>query len=149
MPEVAAEALKTWNRHLDFITPQHIITALVCDDFSDDQRAGLARALLELLPARVVQLPPIRVAYPGHNFSTNDVFWPADNALPDLHQFVTGDSFLIPNIMELTSADLQAWLEAPVAEWSDDRDSPHFKFAFWVVKEFAAKVQFTNDAAER
>ena len=149
MPEVARVALATWNRHLDFLTPQHIITALVDDDWSNGQRKEMARVLLELLPHRVRHLPPTRVQYPGPLFCTNEMFWPADDSLPLLAQFVTGDSFLILNIMECTDAELQEWLEAPVTEWSDDSNSPHYKTAFHTLKLFAQKVHYTNDAAER
>ena len=149
MPEVAAEALATWNRHLDYITPQHIILALVCDDFSVEQRERLARALLLHLPARVMQLPPTRVVYPGPNFPTNNLFWPEGNGLPDISQFATLDSFLIPNIMEMPSTELQEWLESPVEEWSQDPSSPHLKASYRAMLAFADRTQFTNDAAER
>ena len=149
MPVIATEALKTWNRHLDFITPQHITTALTCELFTDVQREGLARALLDLLPVRVLNLPPTRVSYPGPNFATSDVFWPADLSLPELRQFVTVDSFLIPNILHITDEELTEWLEAPVVQWDDVPASPFYKSAFHQMKLFAKKTQYTNDAAER
>ena len=149
MPQVAEEALSTWDRHLDSLTGPHVITALVDDDWSDGQRQGVARALLQLLPHRVLQLPPSRVQYPGPGFCRNPAFWPVDDSLPVLFQFVTGESFLIFNILEVTDEELREWLEAPVREWSDSINSPHYKRAYHTLKLFAQKTDYTNDAAER
>ena len=146
MRPAAEEALRTWNRHLDFLTPQHIVASLVNDDFSDAEREGLARALLDLLPARNPHLPPTRVTYPGPDFSTNPAFWPADGSLPSLRQFVTLDSFLIFNIMDFEDDELQSWWESPIAEWNDDEGSQH---PYNKLKLFVKMLHYTNDAAER
>ena len=149
MPVAAAEGLATWERHLDYITPPHIITALCDDNWDDKQRLGLAEALLKLLPEREHNLPPARVAYPGPHFCTEDVFWPEDGSLPVLSQFATLQSFLIPNIVELSDEALQAWLEAPIQEWSDNPRSPFYKEAFHQIQVFAKRCQYTNDCCER
>ena len=148
-PEVAREALATWERHLDIITAPLVITAMVDTDWSDDQRERMAKTLLELLPQRVWQLPPTRVQYPGPTFCRNQTFWPVDGSLPDLALFVTQHSFLIFNIMEMTDAELQEWWQAPASQWSDDPGSPVYKSGFHKLKEFITKVQWTNDEAER
>ena len=88
-PEVAEAALRLWDRHLDYITPQHIIWSLVNDDFSDEARKKLATALLGLLDQRVRDMPPARVRYPGPNFSTGNTFWPVDGSLPALENLAT------------------------------------------------------------
>ena len=109
MPEIATEALNTWERHLDYLTPQLVVLALVCDKFSPEERNTLARALLTLLPSRDWDLPPTRVSYPGPNFTKTDNFLPSDNTMPDLGQFVTLDSFLIFNILQTSDEVLQEW----------------------------------------
>ena len=149
MTPAAEEALRTWDRHLDFMTPQHIVASLVNDDFSDAERMGLARALLDLLPVRDLHLPPTRVTYPGPNFSTNPAFWPADGSLPSLNQFVDVNSFLMFNIMEIDDESLREWWQSPVAEWTDDRNSLIYKRAFRLFKMFVESLHYTNDAAER
>ena len=149
MPEAAAEGLATWERHLDYLTPPHIVTALCDDNWSEEQRKGLARALLELLPQRQLILPPGRVSYPGPHFCTNDVFWPADGSLPVLAQFATLHSFLIPNILEIPTESLQDWFQSPVLQWSDNPRSPFYKEAFHQIKMWAQKAEYTNDCCER
>lgn len=149
MKPAADEALATWNRHLDFLTPQHIVASLLCDDFSDEQREGLASALLDLLPLRNHNLPPTRVTYPGPNFAINDAFWPTNDNLPRLSQFATLDSFLIFNILEISDIHLQEWWETPVDQWIDDENSPNYKSGFHQLKVFVSFHQYTNDAAER
>jgi hypothetical protein len=109
----------------------------------------MANTLLQLLPQRVLQLPPTRVQYPGPAFCHNLAFWPADGSLPDPAQFITQNSFLIFNIMEMTDADLREWWEAPASQWSDDPASPVYKAGFHQLREFTAKIQWTNDEAER
>ena len=149
MPRVAAEALATFNRHLDYITPQNIVLALVCDKFSVEQRERLARALLSLLPNRVRALPPSRVSYPGPNFTLSDTFWPEDNTLPDISQFVTGESFLIFNILKTTDEDLTQFLSSSVDTWDADPDSPNFCSGFAQLRGFGLNTHFVNDPAER
>ena len=115
-PEVARVALETWGRHLDYLTPQHIVWSLVNEDFSDSQREGLAQALLALLPQRVNPLPPGPVLPPGGrggHFCLDDRIWPVDGTLPALAQFAGEESFLAFNILELTDDDLQEWLTSP------------------------------------
>ena len=88
-------------------------------------------------------LPPARVTYPGQNFTSSDTFLPADNSLPDLSQFVTGDSFLIFNIMRITDDELTDWLSLSADEWVSDKNSPAF------CRGFAENTHFENNAAER
>ena len=57
MPEASRIGLETWERHLDYLTPQNIVWSLVNDDFSDDQRESLAQALLQRLDARDISIP--------------------------------------------------------------------------------------------
>ena len=149
MPRVAAEALATFERHLDYITPQNIVLALICVKFSDEQRERLARKLLSLLPNRVRVLPPSRVSYPGPNFTLSNTFWPGDNILPDISQFVTGESFLIFNILKTTDEDLTQFLGSPVAAWDADADSPNFCSGFAQLRGFGVYTHFVNDPAER
>jgi hypothetical protein len=147
--EAARVGLATWERHLDYLTPQHIVWSLANEEFSNEQRERVARALLNLLPGRVWDLPPTRVAYPGPNFTTSNQFWPADGSLPWIDQFVTHNSFLVFNILSISSRILRAWWESPVAEWSDDPASPHYKPGFHQLKVFASRIHVVNDAAER
>ena len=148
LPDVSTAALKLWERHLDYVTPQHIPWSLVNNDFSDNARQELAKALLELLPQRVRQLPPTRVRYPGPAFCTGDQFWPQDGGLPLLGPLATPDSFLPFNIMELTDEDLREWWQAPVSQWSDEIASPNYKMAFKATKIMATKFEATNDNVE-
>ena len=147
-PDVSRAALKLWERHLDYVTPQHIPWSLVNDDFSDEVRETLAKALLELLPHRVTELPPTRVQYPGPAFCTSDRFWPPTGGLPSLGPLASLDSFLPFNILELTDDQLREWWEAPVARWSDKPENPNYKFAFKVTKLMASKLEVTNDNVE-
>ena len=95
MPGVAEAVLNLWNRHLDYLTPEHVVTALVDDEWNDTPREEMARALLRLIPNRVNPLPPRPVIYPGPGFATNDNFWPQDG-LPDIAQFIqVFDSFIL------------------------------------------------------
>ena len=151
MPEASRIGLETWERHLDYLTPQNIVWSLVNDDFSDDQRERLAQALLTRLDARDISspLPPNRVTYPGPNFTTSHVFWPNDSVLPNIANLITEESFLVFNILRISNADLRDWWEAPVVEWSDDRASPHYKLGYHSVKSNVVSFDVVNDAAER
>ena len=149
MPQAADKALDTWNRHLDFLTPQHIVISLVNDQFSNFDREDMARALLNRLPNRNHNLPPTKVVYPGPNFATNDAFWPANDGFPRISQFVTLDSFLIFNMLEFEDDGLRAWWQSPVDQWSADPNSPNYKPEFHQLFVYASKHQWTNDAAER
>ena len=149
MPQVAEAVLSLWNRHLDFITPQHIITVLLDEDWNNQAREGVAQRLLQLLPNRVNPLPPTRVAYPGPGFASNDNFWPPPPSLPDLDQFVSEESFLIFNILEISDQQLQDWLSSPINEWVLDVNSPHYKAAYHQLHVFVTNSQYTNDSAER
>ena len=93
MPEVANEALATWERHLDYLTPQLIILGLVSDRMPVNQKNSMARELLSLLDNRPEELPPTRVAYPGPNFTRSNAFFSVDDAMPDLGGFITVESF--------------------------------------------------------
>ena len=144
-PEVSDAGLKLWERHLDYLTPQHVPWSLVNDDFSVEVRQSLAKALLQLLDQRVRVLPPTRVRYPGPAFCRSDEFWPADGSLPQLDLLVTQDSFLIFNIMKMEDTELREWWEAPVSEWSDQPTSPNYKVAFETTMVFAKRLEVTND----
>ena len=148
MPEAADKALATWNRHLDFLTPQHVVISLVNDQFSNLEREDMAKTLLNLLPTRNHNLPPTRVVYPGPNFSTNDAFWP-NGGFPRISQFISPDSFLIFNMMEHDNDALRAWWQSPVDQWSIDPNSPNYKSEYHQLLVFALKHQWTNDSAER
>ena len=149
MPALAREALATWERHLDYLTPQLIVLALVCEKFSVEQKNGLARQLLSLLPSRVRVLPPTPVSPPGPNFTSSDTFLPVDNRMPDLSRLATGNSFLIFNILDITDEDLTDWLSSPADRWSSDQNSPDFCAGFAMLKCFAENTPFVNDATER
>ena len=75
MPAVANEALATWERHLDYLTPELVVLGLACEKMPVDQKNAIARELLSLLPNRPVDLPPSRVTYPGPNFAKGDHFF--------------------------------------------------------------------------
>ena len=142
-PEVARVALETWDRHLDYLTPQNIVWSLVNDDFSDHQREGLGQALLALLPQRVNPLPPGPVLPPGGRggrFCLDDRIWPADGTLPALAQFAGEESFLAFNMLELTDVDLQEWLTSPVSEWSVDPGAQTYKFACHSLTVFSRSI---------
>ena len=72
-PDVSAAALRLWERHHDYLTPQHSLWSLVNSEFSDDVRLKLGNSLLKLLPQRILELMPPRVRYPGAAF-TGDQF---------------------------------------------------------------------------
>ena len=147
-PEASRAALDLWERHLDYLTPQHIPWSLVNDDFTEEERQSLANALLRLLPHRVRHMPPARVSYPGPIFSRNPHFWSQDGSLPSLELLAGPESFLIFNIAEVSDQDLREWLEAPVDQWSSDRQSPNYKFAYDVTEVMATKFHADNDNAE-
>ena len=126
-----------------------IVLALVCKKFSVEQKNGLARQLLSLLPSRVRVLPPTPVSPPGPNFTSSDTFLPVDNRMPDLSRLATGNSFLIFNILDITDEDLTDWLSSPADRWSSDQNSPDFCAGFAMLKCFAENTPFVNDAAER
>ena len=121
----------------------------MCEKFSFEQKNGLARELLSLLPSRVRVLPPTRVSPPGPNFTSSDTFLPVDNTMPDLSRLATGNSFLIFNILDITDEDLTDWLSSPADRWSSDQNSPDFCAGFAMLKCFADNTPFVNDAAER
>ena len=108
----------------------------------------LARALLDLLDERDRDMPPDRVRYPGPNFCHSAEFWPEEGGLPSLGLLPTRASFLIFNIGEVSDDQLREWWEAPVARWSDDPDSPNYKFAYKFTKVMASKLDVTNDNCE-
>ena len=149
MPALAREALQTWERHLDYITPQLVILALVCEKFSFEQKNRLARELLSLLPSRVRVLPPTPVSPPGPNFTLGDTFLPVDNTMPDLSRLATGNSFLLFNICDIPDEDLKDWLSSPAERWSSDPNSPDFCHGFAMFKSSTDNWPFVNDAAER
>ena len=64
-----------------------------------------------------------------------DLVWSLDGSLPTLRQFVTIESFLICNILEIDDASLQEWGNPPVYQWSDDPASP-------VHQQYCRKVRF-------
>ena len=121
----------------------------MCEKFSVEQKNGLARQLLSLLPSRVRVLPPTPVSPPGPNFTSSDTFLPVDNRMPDLSRLATGNSFLIFNILDITDEDLTDWLSSPADRWSSDQNSPDFCAGFAMLKCFAENTPFVNDAAER
>ena len=131
------------------MTPQLVVLALACAKFSPDQKNSLAQELLSLLPSRVMVLPPTRVSYPGPNFTTSNNFLPADNSMPPLGQFVTLDSFLIFNILQTSSEELNRWFRCPADRWSADPDSPDYLPAFAEFLCFVQNNHWTNDSAER
>ena len=119
------------------------------DDFSVEECQRLASALLNKLDERVMELPNSRISYPGPNFCWSDRFWPADGSLPDLGQFVTHESFLVFNMLKTTNEEVRHFLEIPVAEWSEDPDSPNFQRILIALKYLATNIDATNDPAER
>ena len=144
-PEVARVALETWDRHLDYLSPPHIVWSLVNDDFSDLQRERLAQALLALLPQRINPLPPGPVQPPGGqggHFALEDRFWPADGTLPDLAQFAGVESFLVFNIGEVGDEDLREWWENPVAQWSVEENNPNCKSAYHFLTVYSRSYSF-------
>ena len=148
LPEVSRAALNLWDRHLDYLTPQHIPWSLVNDDFSNQEREALAKALLDLLDQRVQQMPPARVSYPGPNFCRSDQFWPQGGGLPSLALLATPASFLPLNIAEVSDEDCREWWSTPVTEWSDDPNSPNYKSAYHAIKVMATRLDATNDTVE-
>ena len=150
MPQVANELLSTWDRHLDYLSPPLIVLALLSRQFSNEVKNGLRLRLLELLPGRVDPLPTRRgVSTPGPNFAKGDAFWPQDNSLPDISQFVSEESFLIFNVMKMEDGELAELLGTPVENWSSDIASPNYSLPFAVFEKFAKKMHYDNDAAER
>ena len=149
MPEVADVLLSTWDRHLDYLSPQLIVLALLSNQFSVEVKNRLRLKLLQLLPRRVHLLPPSRVSTPGPNFARGDAFWPQDNSLPDISQFVSEESFLLFNVMGLDDETLTELLSSPVENWSSDITSPNYSQAFHVFSRFTDQMHFDNDAAER
>ena len=141
LPDVSAAGLRLWERHLDYLTPQHIPWSLVNDDFSNESRKRLATKLLSLLDQRVDPLLPTRVSYPGPSFCTGDQFWPRLGDLPALEDLATLDSFLAFNILELSNEELREWWEAPVEQWTG-------MGAFVQTKVMATKIDVTNDNVE-
>ena len=69
--------------------------------------------------------------------------------MPDLSRLVTGNSFLIFNILDITDEDLTDWLSSPADRWSSDQHSLDFCAGFAMLKCFAENTPFVNDAAER
>ena len=149
MPAVANEALATWERHLDYLTPELVVLGLACEKMPVDQKNAIARELLSLLPNRPVDLPPSRVTYPGPNFANGDNFFSAEDAFPDLGGFITLSSFLIFNILQTPNELMVPWLSSPADTWSYDPNSPNFHNAFFQLHLFAKNCHWTNDAAER
>ena len=111
LKEAARVALNTWQHHLDFLTAPHITWSLTNDDFSTEERQTLADSLLARLDERVLDLPPSRVQYPGPNYPWNEIFWPVDGSLPPLDQFVTVESFLVFNQLQVSNQDLRDLLQ--------------------------------------
>ena len=173
LKDAAGVALNTWERHLDYLTGPHITWSLLNDDFSEEERQVLANALLARLDERVMDLPPSRVQYPGPALCRNEQIWPVDGSLPALDQFVTHESFLAFNVLELTDQEvrdflqvassvvhLEFWpgpssavqcstIQVPVAQWSQDQNSATFQPVLAALKYYANNLESTNDPAER
>ena len=111
LKEATRVALNTWQRHLDFLTAPHILWSLTNDDFSMEERQTLADSLLVRLDDRIIELPPSRVQYPGDNFVWNERCWPLDGSLPPLDQFVTLESFLVFNQLEISNQEIRELLQ--------------------------------------
>ena len=104
----------TWDRHLDYLTPQLIVLALLSRKFSLGDKNHLRLKILELLPRRVNPLPPSIISTPGPNFCKGNTFWPQDGSLPDISQFASEESFLLFNVMNIDDDWLEEMLETPV-----------------------------------
>ena len=111
LKDAAGVALNTWERHLDYLTGPHITWSLLNDDFTEEERQVLADALLARLDERVMNLPPSRVQYPGPAYCHDDRNWPADGSRPALDQFVTPESYLIFNVLEITDQEVRDFLQ--------------------------------------
>ena len=73
----------------------------------------LADALLARLDERVMDLPPSRVQYPGPGYCHNDQFWTADGSRPVMDQFVTLESFLVFNVLQIMDQEVRDFFEVP------------------------------------
>ena len=111
LKEAARVALNTWQRHLDFLTAPHIPWSLTNDDFTVEERQTLADSLLARMDERVLDLPPSRVQYPGPNLPWDKRFWPLDDSLPPLDQFVTRESYLVFNQLDFSNQELRDFLQ--------------------------------------
>ena len=111
LKEAARVALNTWQRHLDFLTAPHIPWSLTNDDFTVEERQTLADSLLARMDERVLDLPPSRVQYPGPNLAWDERFWPLDDSLPPLDQFVNRESYLVFNQLDFSNQELRDFLQ--------------------------------------
>ena len=102
LKDTAMVAPNTWERHLDYITGSRITWSLLNDDFSEEERQVLADALLARLDERVIDLPD-PVSWPR---LLPERFWPADGSCTALEQFVTLESFLAFNVLQLTDQEV-------------------------------------------
>ena len=109
---------------------------------SIESRRQLAKVLAELLPQwkpRNFLINPYFV--PHECICINEASSAWDRGLPCISTFATRHSFLLPELLGLTPADM-GWLQLGPEDWEEQ---PMYKKIF----NYVHKLEVTNDVAER
>ena len=128
---LAFTVLESMNRHTWYLTQQWVVVSLADDSCPARERKAVAKALHN--QPRADHFEPGKPDLPAE-------FWPENGKPPSLASFVGPKSWLLPNLLRLSSADME-WLQLAVQQWP--LISGYKKFSALV-----SKMTVVNDPAE-
>ena len=130
-PKITFTIMQSCYRHMWYLVPQTIVFALADPGLPDIQKQAMAMKLHSLdrkiINAGKPVFPPI-------------VFSGEELNLPDMSSFISSESWLVFDILDLTGT--QDWLTIPPTLW-------HNFTEFKKLEEFVTNLSVCNDVAER
>ena len=130
-PSISFSIMQSCYRHLWYLVPQTVVFALVDPGLSDNQKEKMAKKLHSLERNKIQKGKP---EFPVIDFTGEEV------KLPDMSAFVSSDSWLVFDMLDLTGS--QDWLTIPPILWKNFQE-------FRKLREFAENISVCNDIAER
>ena len=113
--EVAELVLKSFSGQCWYLDESWITVSLLDDRLSNEERMLLAKTLDKIPRPEVIS--PIPITRMLHTNKVNsEEFWTGSQDLPSLSLLMGSRSWLIPNLLKLSSEDM-VWLKEPVESW--------------------------------
>ena len=130
-PSISFSIMQSCYRHLWYLVPQTVVFALADPGLPDYQKERMAKKLHSLERTNIQKGKP---EFPVIDFTGEEL------KLPDMSAFVSSDSWLVFDLLDLTGS--QDWLTIPPSLWSNFQE-------FRKLKEFSENISVCNDIAER
>ena len=136
-PTVADACLKSFERHLWYLTPQLVVLSLANDDIPTEQLREMAQELNSTPRPEVFRIG--KPEFP-RGICFKDTAWPEDGNTLRLSNLIKPESWLIFHLLQMSECDVVAFLQQEVHRWGS---LPGYQ----KLKQFVENLTVVNDPA--